>query len=174
VRPWTASGHHIDPLSWSDRRRGARTPCQPGAAHVDPDSCCEPPCGPCAMSAPSQGRQRARDYASAAAHPTEDKQSIPSFIGKLSIMLQEPTSTPYVKWADGGDSIVVTDPTAFATAVLPRSFRTSRMPECQASPAPAICLRLRACWRKGRNGKYPTALPLPSPRRPPHLPVPTA
>ena len=77
-------------------------------------------CGPCAMSAPSQGRQRVRDYASAAAHSTDDKQSIPSFIGKLSIMLQEPTSTPYVKWADGGDSIVVTDPTAFATAVLPR------------------------------------------------------
>jgi hypothetical protein len=70
------------------------------------------------MSLSNRGRQ-VRDTC-AATHPAEDKQNIPSFIGKLSIMLQEPASTPYVSWAAGGESIVVTDPTAFATAVLPR------------------------------------------------------
>ena len=53
--------------------------------------------------------------------PMEDsKQNIPSFIGKLSCMLQEGSASAYIRWAQSGDSIVVRDPSSFATAMLPR------------------------------------------------------
>lgn len=53
----------------------------------------------------------------------DTKQNIPSFIGKLSSMLQDPSSSPYVSWSSSGESIIVNDPSAFATAVLPRCDR---------------------------------------------------
>jgi hypothetical protein len=51
----------------------------------------------------------------------DNRQNIPSFIGKLSLMLQDSSSSPYVSWGASGESIIVTDTSAFATAVLPRS-----------------------------------------------------
>ena len=50
----------------------------------------------------------------------DSKQNIPSFIGKLSCMLQEGSASAYIRWAQSGDSIVVRDPSSFATAMLPR------------------------------------------------------
>jgi hypothetical protein len=50
----------------------------------------------------------------------DNKQNIPSFIGKLASMLQDPSSVNFVSWSSTGESINVTDPSAFASAVLPR------------------------------------------------------
>ena len=46
--------------------------------------------------------------------------NLPSFIGKLSLMLKDKTSTRFVKWSQGGSSFTVLDPPTFAAQVLPR------------------------------------------------------
>ena len=48
------------------------------------------------------------------------KNNLPSFIGKLALMLKDKSATPFVTWSQAGDSIVVIDPPTFATQVLPR------------------------------------------------------
>uniref|UniRef100_A0A7S4NZT3 HSF-type DNA-binding domain-containing protein n=1 Tax=Guillardia theta TaxID=55529 RepID=A0A7S4NZT3_GUITH len=54
----------------------------------------------------------------------EDNQStLSSFIVKLTLMLKDATAYPYISWSHSGESIVVTDPTAFAIKVLPRYFK---------------------------------------------------
>mmetsp|Transcript_11100 Transcript_11100/g.25158 ORF Transcript_11100/g.25158 Transcript_11100/m.25158 type:complete len:385 (-) Transcript_11100:57-1211(-) len=54
----------------------------------------------------------------------EDNQStLSSFIVKLTLMLKDATAYPYISWSHSGESIVVTDPTAFAMKVLPRYFK---------------------------------------------------
>jgi len=55
----------------------------------------------------------------------EEDKNIPSFIGKLSIMLQDPSAAPFVSWSPSGESIVVIDPSTFANQVLPRYFKHS-------------------------------------------------
>ncbi|EKX55350.1 hypothetical protein GUITHDRAFT_54513, partial [Guillardia theta CCMP2712] len=49
----------------------------------------------------------------------------PSFIGKLAMMLDDQTAAPYVAWSSTGDSIIVINPSLFATQVLPRYFKHS-------------------------------------------------
>ena len=51
----------------------------------------------------------------------DSKNNVPSFIGKLGMILKDRTATPYVTWSAGGDSVIVVDPPTFATQVLPRS-----------------------------------------------------
>ena len=53
----------------------------------------------------------------------DDKNNVPSFIGKLGLMLKDKSAVPYVTWSPGGESIVVVDPAAFANQVLPRSAK---------------------------------------------------
>jgi len=55
----------------------------------------------------------------------EEDKNVPSFIGKLSIMLQDPSAAPFVSWSPSGESIVVIDPSTFANQVLPRYFKHS-------------------------------------------------
>jgi len=55
----------------------------------------------------------------------ENKQNVPSFIGKLAMMLEDHTAAPYVAWSGTGDSIIVINPSLFATQVLPRYFKHS-------------------------------------------------
>ena len=50
----------------------------------------------------------------------DSKQNVPSFIGKLAMMLDDQTAAPYVAWSSTGDSIIVINPSLFATQVLPR------------------------------------------------------
>ena len=50
----------------------------------------------------------------------DSKNNVPSFIGKLGLMLKDKSATPFVTWSQGGESVVVLDPPTFATQVLPR------------------------------------------------------
>lgn len=50
----------------------------------------------------------------------DGKNNLPSFIGKLALMLKDKTSTRYVRWSQGGASFTVMDPPTFAAQVLPR------------------------------------------------------
>lgn len=52
----------------------------------------------------------------------DDKNNVPSFIGKLAMMLKDKSAIPYVTWSQEGESLVVIDPPTFATQVLPRCF----------------------------------------------------
>ena len=52
----------------------------------------------------------------------DSKNNVPSFIGKLALILKDRTATPYVTWSPAGDSVIVVDPPTFATQVLPRSL----------------------------------------------------
>lgn len=54
----------------------------------------------------------------------EDK-NVSSFIGKLSLMLQDPTAEPYVCWSVTGESILIIDPPRFSSQILPRYFKHS-------------------------------------------------
>jgi hypothetical protein len=75
----------------------------------------------------------------------DSKNNVPSFIGKLGLMLKDKSAMPFVTWSQGGESVVVLDPPTFATQVLPRWA-----PRLAASPSPpprrarraAICPRL--------------------------------
>ena len=59
--------------------------------------------------------------------------NLPSFIGKLSLMLKDKTSTRFVKWSQGGSSFTVLDPPTFAAQVLPRCARCLSHPSaCSA------------------------------------------
>ena len=49
----------------------------------------------------------------------EDK-NVSSFIGKLSMMLQDSTAQPYVCWSASGESILIIDPPRFSSQILPR------------------------------------------------------
>jgi len=61
----------------------------------------------------------------------DSKSNVPSFIGKLGLMLRDKASTPYVCWSQTGESVVVIDPPVFATQVLPR---------CAVAPLHCLCL----------------------------------
>jgi hypothetical protein len=50
----------------------------------------------------------------------EDDKNISSFIGKLSMMLQDSTAQPYVCWSQSGESILIIDPPRFSSQILPR------------------------------------------------------
>ena len=65
----------------------------------------------------------------------ESKNNVPSFIGKLALMLKDRSATPFVTWSQGGASIVVIDPPTFATQVLPRCVSLQR----------AVCFRVAPC-----------------------------
>ena len=50
----------------------------------------------------------------------EDDKNVSSFIGKLSLMLQDATAQPYVCWSPSGESILIIDPPRFSSQILPR------------------------------------------------------
>ena len=59
-----------------------------------------------------------------------------SFVGKLSIMLQDPAALPFVSWSSSEDSILILDRTQFSSKILPRCFQNF----------------LKALWTRGWYG----------------------
>ncbi|EKX48342.1 hypothetical protein GUITHDRAFT_151863 [Guillardia theta CCMP2712] len=55
----------------------------------------------------------------------ENRQNVPSFIGKLALMLQDQSAAPFVTWSPNGEALLIVDPSSFATQILPRYFKHS-------------------------------------------------
>jgi hypothetical protein len=51
--------------------------------------------------------------------PSDDR-GVPSFVYKLSAMLQDFLAAPYIAWSKSGQSIVIENPELFSVNVLPR------------------------------------------------------
>mmetsp|Transcript_38549 Transcript_38549/g.60114 ORF Transcript_38549/g.60114 Transcript_38549/m.60114 type:complete len:428 (+) Transcript_38549:140-1423(+) len=77
------------------------------------------------MGVAAMGMGMGRDQQAMRDPQLPDEKQIPSFIGKLSQMLQDPEAEGYVSWSQEGESIIVIDPSTFATQVLPRYFKHS-------------------------------------------------
>ena len=91
----------------------------------------------------------------------ESKNNVPSFIGKLALMLKDRSATPFVTWSQGGTSIVVIDPPTFATQVLPRCVSLQR----------AVCFRVAPCGSVDKTAYGQRCAPATSAVAPSSVPV---
>lgn len=63
------------------------------------------------------------DVSTAEPTPGQSQSSLAPFISKLFEMISKATDSDYIKWGPSGNTLVVTDPVAFARDVLPRYFK---------------------------------------------------
>ena len=73
--------------------------------------------------ASSRSRQTSVDEEAAAPSSAGGLSSLAPFISKLFEMISKATDSDYIKWGPSGNTLIVTDPAAFARDVLPRYFK---------------------------------------------------